>query len=153
MESATAQNIAAGSWVRVRSLYGNKYQCLDGNGGTYDGYHHVIVNACDGRLSQCWYLRADGGMENGAYRGLCLDADVNGHFNGTRVQMWACNGTWQQYWYQLSNDVALYNKHFWFVNRPQLLLDRDINHAGDGAKVQMWEKNYKPQQHWVVELV
>lgn len=141
------------AWVRLRSLYGNQNQCLDGNGGTYDGYHHVIVNTCNGSPQQRWYLHNNGGWENGAYYKMCLDADVNGHFNGTRVQLWSCNGSWQQNWYGLSNDLALYNKHFWMVNPHPMILDRDANHPGDGAKVQMWERNFKPQQWWRIEVV
>jgi hypothetical protein len=73
----------------------------------------------------------------------CLDADLNGGGNGTKVQVWQCNGSLQQRWY-LWNDGSLENYAF-----PGKCLDADFNGGGrNGTRVQLWDCNGTPQQHW-----
>ncbi|MFJ7907256.1 ricin-type beta-trefoil lectin domain protein [Kitasatospora sp. NPDC096204] len=75
--------------------------------------------------------------------GQCLDADATAGGNGTRVQVWGCNGTTQQEWY-LSTDGSLQNVRF-----PGMCLDADTNGGGaDGTRVQLWQCNGTTQQKW-----
>jgi hypothetical protein len=93
-------------------------------------------------------------VQTGSYRNLvnedsgrCLDADANTiGGNGTKVQLWDCNGQTQQYWlltpsgqgYQIKNE------------RSGRCLDADTNTAGsNGGRVQLWDCNGKPQQQWI----
>src|SRR5690348_3644687 len=64
----------------------------------------------------------------------CLDADANAGGNGTKVQVWACNGSTQQEWL-LSSDGSLQNVRF-----PGMCLDADTNGGGaNGTRVQLWQ--------------
>jgi hypothetical protein len=78
----------------------------------------------------------------------CLDADLNTiGGNGTKVQLWDCNGQTQQYWlltpsgsgYQIRNE------------RSGRCLDADTNTAQfNGGRVQLWDCNGQRQQQWIV---
>ncbi|MFE4480653.1 MULTISPECIES: RICIN domain-containing protein [Streptomycetaceae] len=75
--------------------------------------------------------------------GQCLDADATNGGNGTRVQVWGCNGTAQQEWF-LSTDGSLENVRF-----PGMCLDADTNGGGgNGTRVQLWQCNGTTQQKW-----
>jgi Ricin-type beta-trefoil lectin domain len=78
------------------------------------------------------------------FPGKCLDVDVHGGGrNGSKVQLWDCNGQNQQKWlyvaYPLANSTVS-----WKFGR---CLDVDIT-AGNrnGTKVQLWSCNQQPQQ-------
>ena len=77
-----------------------------------------------------------------AKSGRCLDADLNTiGGNGTKVQLWDCNGQPQQKWY--------YDGKFTHSGYNARCLDADLNTiGGDGTKVQLWDCNGQPQQQW-----
>lgn len=73
--------------------------------------------------------------------GRCLDADLTniGH-NGTRVQLWRCNGQSQQRWSSGTN--AQVNNY-----ADGRCLDADLLTIGqNGTKIQLWDCNYENQQ-------
>ncbi|MFI5616579.1 RICIN domain-containing protein [Streptomyces sp. NPDC051567] len=73
----------------------------------------------------------------------CLDVDANGGGNGTKVQIWQCNGSTQQRWY-VWNDGRIESFRF-----PGKCLDADTNGGGaNGTKVQVWQCNGSTQQRW-----
>ena len=75
--------------------------------------------------------------------GRCVDADLNtiGR-NGTKVQLWDCNGQLQQRWSYYVDDTIRSSK-----NRK--CLDADLNAIGsNGTKVQLWDCNGSRQQKW-----
>lgn len=75
----------------------------------------------------------------------CLDADSNGGGNGTKVQVWACNGSNQQLWFW-ADDLSVRNGLF-----PSMCLDADTNGGGaNGTRVQLWVCNGSTQQQWGV---
>ncbi|QFZ20001.1 RICIN domain-containing protein [Saccharothrix syringae] len=75
--------------------------------------------------------------------GQCLDADAAGGGNGTRVQVWDCNGEPQQRWFS-TDDGYLVNGLF-----QDMCLDADTNGGGaNGTRLQLWECNHSPQQRW-----
>lgn len=83
--------------------------------------------------------------------GQCLDADITGGGqNGTKVQVWACNGSTQQQWEVFANDLAFYNVRFY--NNGNTVMDRDITVPGNGARAQLWAKNFQSQQWWSPNL-
>lgn len=76
----------------------------------------------------------------------CLDADANTlPNNGTKVQLWDCNGTTQQGWglQSLGN-----NWYFIHIQWSDKCLDADANAGGNGTKVQIWDCNNSRQQMW-----
>ncbi|MBM7773219.1 uncharacterized protein (DUF2147 family) [Actinokineospora baliensis] len=75
----------------------------------------------------------------------CLDADLNGGgANGTKVQLWDCNGSDQQQWLLDFENKQLINKKFWAC------LDADLNGGGaNGTKLQLWTCNSSDQQKWL----
>ncbi|WP_229854407.1 RICIN domain-containing protein [Streptomyces filipinensis] len=75
-----------------------------------------------------------------------MDADATAGGNGTKVQVWGCNGTTQQQWYHPSGDLAIYNVRF--NNGNNTVLDRDTNVPGNGAQAQLWGRNLQSQQWW-----
>lgn len=90
-------------------------------------------------------FRNDGTIRSATNDGFCLDADlatIGG--NGTRIQLWTCNGTNQQKW-KFNGSVAgpiqsIYNGR---------CLDGDLGQINNnGAKVQLWDCNNTAQQGW-----
>jgi hypothetical protein len=75
--------------------------------------------------------------------GRCLDADLNTiGGNGTKVQLWDCNGQLQQRWTYYVDDTIRSSK-------SRKCLDADLNAIGsNGAKVQLWACNGSRQQKW-----
>nr|WP_278043842.1 ricin-type beta-trefoil lectin domain protein [Protofrankia symbiont of Coriaria ruscifolia] len=80
---------------------------------------------------------------------MCLDADLNGHSsNGTKVQLWACNGSVQQRW-DYEGDPYTTGALIRSVQWPAMCLDADTNTiGGNGTKVQLWTCNGFAQQQW-----
>jgi hypothetical protein len=80
--------------------------------------------------------------------GRCLDADANTiGGNGTKVQLWDCNGQSQQYWALTPSGQGYQIKNL----RSGRCLDADTNTAGhNGGRVQLWDCNGQPQQQWIV---
>ncbi|WP_052441896.1 RICIN domain-containing protein [Streptacidiphilus anmyonensis] len=74
--------------------------------------------------------------------GQCLDADANNGADGTKVQVWRCNGSAQQLWNQYS-DGRLESVRF-----PGMCLDADATNGGNGTRVQLWQCNGTTQQVW-----
>ena len=75
----------------------------------------------------------------------CLDADSTGGGNGTRVQVWDCNGSNQQLWFW-ADDLSVRNGLF-----PSMCLDADVNGGGaNGTRAQLWVCNGSTQQQWGV---
>jgi hypothetical protein len=78
-----------------------------------------------------------------AVNGRCLDADRNTTGgNGTKVQLWDCNGKPQQMWTS-QPDGTLVNR--W--SGRCLDADRSTT-GGNGTKVQLWDCNGDVQQQW-----
>ena len=79
--------------------------------------------------------------------GQCVDADLNTiGANGTRVQLWTCNGSLQQRWTITGSATAQF--HTIVSQYSHRCFDADTNTSGDGAKVQLWDCNGQPQQNW-----
>ena len=89
----------------------------------------------------------DWGHIRSSWNNRCLDADADTlPDNGTRVQLWDCNGTVQQGW------------RYEYVELPELVIhvqatDQCLEEApggGNGTQVQLWTCNYLPQQRWTM---
>ncbi len=80
---------------------------------------------------------------------MCLDADLNGQgSNGTKVQLWTCNGSVQQQW-RYEGDLRTTGALIHSVRWPSMCLDADTNTIGaNGGKVQLWMCNGFAQQRW-----
>ncbi|MFD7660825.1 RICIN domain-containing protein [Actinosynnema sp. NPDC059797] len=134
--------------TRIRSLHGDRTQCLDADSNNGENGTRVQVWRCNGQPQQVWV--AEGGqLRNERFPGMCLDADTTtGGANGTRLQLWRCNGESQQQWRLLPDDLAIYNLRF--LNDFRTVVDRDPAQV-DGAVAQLWEKNFQSQQWWQFE--
>ncbi|GAA4605502.1 putative heme/steroid binding protein [Actinoplanes octamycinicus] len=77
------------------------------------------------------------------FNNKCLDADVNTIWtNGTKVQLWDCNGSPQQLWWREGNTIH--------VGYNGKCLDADFNNIwNNGTKVQLWDCNGSQQQQWI----
>ncbi|MFD0568033.1 RICIN domain-containing protein [Kitasatospora gansuensis] len=73
----------------------------------------------------------------------CLDADlgtING--NGTKVQLWDCNG-WD-------NQIWIWNGTTLQTLKNNRVLDADANTIPrDGTRVQLWDRNGWDNQRWI----
>jgi len=49
------------------------------------------------KTNQQWRLNSDGSI-TGVQSGLCLDVAAAGTANGSKVQLWTCNGQSNQKW-------------------------------------------------------
>ena len=74
--------------------------------------------------------------------GRCVHADLNSiGRNGTKVQLWDCNGQLQQRWTYYDDTIR--------SSKNRKCLDADLNAIrNNGAKVQLWTCNGSRQQKW-----
>ncbi len=70
--------------------------------------------------------------------GKCLDVSNGGTANGTKIQLWTCNGTASQRWSRVGNTFQALGKCL------------DVDNAGtvNGTKVQLWNCNGTGAQVW-----
>ncbi|MFE1288147.1 ricin-type beta-trefoil lectin domain protein [Streptomyces sp. NPDC058751] len=73
--------------------------------------------------------------------GKCLDVDNAGTADGTKVQLWTCNGTGAQRWTVAADGT---------VKALNKCLDVDNSGTADGTKVQLWTCNGTGAQKWTV---
>jgi hypothetical protein len=151
VQAEAAQPLAAPVLYRkVRNLAVQQEICLDADNGTL-GQNGTKVQLwqCNGWDNQAWYLNPIPGKPTGWYtitnlgHNKCLDAD-NGTIggNGTRVQMWDCNGWENQQWLVFGNHTVQNA-----VSRR--CLDGDtVTLPANGTKVQLWDCNGGAHQAW-----
>ncbi|GAA2582152.1 hypothetical protein GCM10010399_09930 [Dactylosporangium fulvum] len=78
------------------------------------------------------------------YGGKCVDVAGANAANGTRVQLWTCNGTNAQSW-TVGTDGT--------IRALGKCLDVAGGSTADGAKVQLWDCNGTGAQQWVANAV
>ncbi|MET7707661.1 ricin-type beta-trefoil lectin domain protein [Micromonospora sp. NPDC005413] len=78
-----------------------------------------------------------GGTITGA-GGKCLDVDNAGTADGTKIQLWNCNGTGAQLWTRVGETYRVLGK----------CLDVDNGGTANGTKVQLWTCNGTGAQVW-----
>ncbi|MEU8179312.1 ricin-type beta-trefoil lectin domain protein [Micromonospora sp. NPDC049044] len=78
-----------------------------------------------------------GGTITGA-GGKCLDVDNSGLADGTKIQLYTCNGTAAQSWTRLDDTYRVLGK----------CLDVDNGGTANGTKVQLWTCNGTGAQSW-----
>ena len=73
----------------------------------------------------------------------CLDIVNNGTANGSKLQLWACNGGNNQEWFTLPDGEV--------VNPASCrCLDDPAASSVDGTRLQIWDCNGLTQQRWRV---
>jgi hypothetical protein len=89
-----------------------------------------------------------------AFDGKCLDADYWAGGNGTKVQLWDCNGGNQQKWRLQTYPDPNVSGYYWIVNgRFGRCLNAD-NSAGsypEGARVQLWDCATTSNMAWRID--
>lgn len=90
---------------------------------------------------------ADWGHIRTSMNGKCLDADADTLPNdGTRVQLWDCNGTTQQGWnYEFVDNTRLVI-HVQWSNKCL----EEAPGGGNGTPIQIWGCGYWSQQLWTM---
>ena len=72
--------------------------------------------------------------------GKCLDVPNGATANGTRVQLWDCNGSSAQQWsFQADGSIRAFNK----------CLDVSNSGTADGSVIQLWDCNGSGAQQWL----
>ncbi|MFJ6569356.1 RICIN domain-containing protein [Streptomyces sp. NPDC091292] len=83
--------------------------------------------------------------------GLCLDAQNSGPYDGAPVQLYSCNGTKAQYWYEEMWGTGL-NTKVHLVNKASgRCLDIPNNNARSGQELQVWTCNKSDAQRFRFE--
>ncbi|WP_422735113.1 ricin-type beta-trefoil lectin domain protein [Micromonospora sp. WMMD729] len=70
--------------------------------------------------------------------GKCLDVDNSGFADGTKIQLWTCNGTAAQSWTRVGDTYRVLGK----------CLDVDNAGTANGTKIQLWTCNGTGAQIW-----
>jgi hypothetical protein len=110
----------------------------DDNGGDYA---QVDLWDCQSNaVDQHWTHNADGSLST---LGRCLDIDGNGTANGTKVELWDCNGVGGQKWIQQANGSLL---------NPQSgrCLDSPSGSTANGTQLQIYDCNGTAAQKFSV---
>ncbi|TXS32910.1 hypothetical protein EAO70_00245 [Streptomyces sp. adm13(2018)] len=94
--------------------------------------------------TEAWYTlnQLAGGAHTGEVRGLgnkCLDVDNSQTADGTKIQVWGCNGTGAQKWTVTADDA---------LKVLGKCLDVSNGGSADGTKVQLWTCNGSGAQTW-----
>ncbi|MET8231727.1 ricin-type beta-trefoil lectin domain protein [Micromonospora sp. NPDC005298] len=84
------------------------------------------------------YAGAGGAGSITGVGGKCLDVDNAGTADGTKIQLWTCNGTGAQSWSRVGDTYRVLGK----------CLDIDNAGTADGTKVQLWTCNGTGAQVW-----
>ncbi|WP_009999509.1 RICIN domain-containing protein [Streptomyces clavuligerus] len=83
--------------------------------------------------------------------GYCLDAQNSGPYDGAAVQLYPCNGTGAQYWYERVYTSGM-NTKVQLVNKASgRCLDIPNNRAHNGAQLQVWTCNQSDAQRFRFE--
>ncbi|CCK24981.1 secreted glycosyl hydrolase [Streptomyces davaonensis JCM 4913] len=111
--------------------------------------HIGIQNHGDGDDVSFRNIRIDGaggttppGPRSGAVKGVggkCLDVDGSNTADGTKVQLWTCNGTGAQNWTLATNGT---------VQALGKCLDVSGGGTADGTRIQLWTCNGTGAQTW-----
>ncbi|MBV8931522.1 MAG: ricin-type beta-trefoil lectin domain protein [Kutzneria sp.] len=103
------------------------------------------AQASEAGHSVSWIYNEDTGTL--VSNGKCLDADLDSiDNNGTKVQLWDCNGSTEQQWQidDINADGTVVRNAM-----SQRCLDADINSIdSNGTKVQLWDCDGSTEQQW-----
>ncbi|MGZ3119451.1 carbohydrate-binding protein [Streptomyces sp. H62] len=109
---------------------------------------HLVFKGGSGSLfdvDEFSFSTSGAGTRTGAVTGVngkCLDVDNAGTADGTKVQVWTCNGSTAQSW-TVAGDGAL--------KALGKCLDVSGGGTADGTKVQLWTCNGSGAQQWAAE--
>jgi hypothetical protein len=95
-----ATQVAAGT-IEDRSL-GEQSECMEAYGAqpySYEG-ERAAINVCNGTSAQNWIEWTNGRGSMLSNDGLCLDITGSSWHAGAPLQMYECNGQWNQSWWQ-----------------------------------------------------
>ncbi|MDH6546192.1 glucose/arabinose dehydrogenase [Streptomyces sp. SAI-041] len=88
------------------------------------------------------FTTSGGGVRSGAVKGVnskCLDVDNANTADGTKIQLWTCNGTSAQTWTIAADST---------IQALGKCLDVSGGATADGTKVQLWTCNGSGAQKW-----
>ncbi|AKZ60012.1 putative secreted glycosyl hydrolase [Streptomyces ambofaciens ATCC 23877] len=109
---------------------------------------HLVFKGGSGSLfdvDEFSFSTSGGSSRTGAVKGVngkCLDVDNAGTADGTKVQVWTCNGSAAQSW-TVAGDGAL--------KALGKCLDVSGGGTADGTKVQLWTCNGSGAQQWAAQ--
>lgn len=86
------------NWTADKQLTVYADMCMTIGGDGASAGSPVVIADCTGAANQAWELNADRTITSVANSGLCLDAVGAGTGNGTRIDVWHCNGATHQQW-------------------------------------------------------
>lgn len=129
----------------------------DTNGATANG-SKVVVRAESGTAgsggvlsNQEWaFVRKSGHyiIELARHKSVCLDVTNGGTTDGTKIELWSCNGSAEQEW-QPETNGTLEAVQATAVQGTAMVLD-DPNAGGGGTQLQIWRADGNPQQFWAI---
>ncbi|HTJ33795.1 MAG TPA: RICIN domain-containing protein [Dactylosporangium sp.] len=76
-----------------------------------------------------------------AIAGKCVDVDHSGTADGTKVQLWSCNGSLAQSWTPVNGTLQALGK----------CLDVSNSGTANGSLVQLWDCNSSGAQQWTYD--
>ncbi|MER5307637.1 carbohydrate-binding protein [Streptomyces sp. NPDC002773] len=106
---------------------------------------HLVFKGGSGSLfdiDEFSFTTSGGGTRSGPVKGVigkCLDVDNSSSADGTKIQLWTCNGTAAQTWTIAGDDT---------VKALGKCLDISGGGSADGTKVQLWTCNGTGAQKW-----
>jgi hypothetical protein len=147
--NAIAAPFVSYTFKKIYNQWGG--QCLDGDRNTIpNNGAKVQLWGCNAWNNQTWIMTPVNGLPVGyyyiqnGYGGQCLDGDrTTIPANGSKAQLWACNGWTNQVWIWTGSRFQNY-----YGNQ---CLDGDRTAIpNNGAKVQLWACNGWSNQGWTL---
>jgi hypothetical protein len=147
-DNAVQTNIVAAGYsgssgITGATISGPGGTCVDVDGDDTGTDHSAVqLWGCQsGSVDQHWTHNADGSLET---LGRCMDIAGNGTANGTKVQLWDCDGVGGQVWRQQS-DGSLLN--------PQSgrCLDSPSGATANGTALQIYDCNGSAAQKFTLD--
>jgi beta-glucanase (GH16 family) len=125
---------------------------MDLSGANAVNGNKVQIWTANGTAAQNWVFSNVGVTPSGNYKisssvngGFCLDVAAAGTANGTKVQIYQCNGTAAQSWNAVSVG-GVFELHP--ANAPNSCLDVTGVSTTDGTQLQIWQCGGGSNQRW-----
>jgi hypothetical protein len=128
----------------------NLSKCIEGSNGNTGNGTPIIISDCTGSDQQNWTRLTPGGQTSITTLSVtvnkvkkCMDVSGSGTADGTKVQLWDCNGTVAQQWQQVDGRPgALVNPN------SGKCLDLPNSNTTNGTQLVINPCNGGASQHW-----
>jgi hypothetical protein len=131
------------SWTKINTTeaIGCRLKDMTGDRQVF-GRVYIATDGCGIYYGQSATPARTGPIHSVLASNKCVDDNAGSTANGTRIQIWDCNGAGAQNWYWANGNLQL-------GGPGGKCMDVTGQHTANGTLVQLWDCNGGPNQQWV----